>query len=125
MDLIRFDQDDIENVLAKMSDTEIDDLAFGAIELNPSGEIVRYNAAESSITGRDQTAVIGQNFFDTVAPCTKTPEFYGRFEGIKAGKETNVMFTYTFDYQMAPTKVNVHMKKSLANENIWIFVKRV
>lgn len=125
MSIVQFDQDNIENALAKMSDTEIDDLAFGAIELDKTGKILRYNATEGAITGRDKDAVIGQNFFESVAPCTKTKDFFGRFEAIRDGKEESVIFYYTFDYQMSPTKVNVHMKKALVGDNIWIFVKRM
>jgi len=30
-----------------------------------------------------------------------------------------------FDYNMAPTKVKVHMKKALVGDTFWVFVKRV
>lgn len=125
MDLIKFGQDDIENAISKLGSGEVDNLAFGAIELDDSGKILQYNAAEGAITGRDPKAVIGKNFFTHVAPCTKTPEFFGRFEeGVKS-KNLNVMFEYTFDYNMKPTKVRVHMKRALSGASNWIFVKRV
>ena len=124
MDIVRFDQDNIENALANMSDAEIDSLAFGAVQLNPAGTVVQYNAAESDITGRDKDDVIGKNFFSDVAPCTKTPEFHGEFQKIASGDKDSVMFAYTFDYNMAPTKVNVHIKRALTGDNIWVFVKR-
>lgn len=124
--VITFGQNDIENELAKLTDKEIDELAFGAIEVDSSGKILRFNATEGKITGRKPEEVIGKNFFDDVAPCAKTPEFYGKFlEGVK-NKNLNVMFEYLFDYKMAPTKVKVHMKKSItSNDSYWIFVKRL
>lgn len=125
MDIVRFDQDNIENALANMSDTEIDNLAFGAVQLDTAGKIIQYNAAESDITGRNKDDVIGKDFFTDVAPCTKTPEFYGEFQNIVKGDKDSVLFTYTFDYEMAPTKVNVHLKKALTGDSIWVFVKRV
>ena len=47
---IEFGQDHIENVLARLSDAQIDSLPFGAIELDGDGKILRYNATESGIT---------------------------------------------------------------------------
>lgn len=125
MDIIRFGQDDIENTLSDMDDRQLDDLAFGAIQLDAKGTILQYNAAEADITGRDPEKVKGQNFFTDVAPCTNTDEFYGKFkEGVDSGA-LNSIFEYTFDYKMQPTKVKVHMKKAVTDNSYWVFVKRV
>jgi len=122
---VKFGADDIENTLSKLSEGDIDSLAFGAVEIDADGKIIQYNAAEGDITGRDPKAVIGKNFFNEVAPCTKSPEFYGRFkEGVSSG-QLNVMFEYTFDYNMQPTKVKVHMKKAVSGDTFWLFIKRV
>lgn len=123
--VIRFDRSDIDNVLNNMSDSEIDSLTFGAIELDAYGTILRYNAAESQITGRDPQAVIGKNFFKDVAPCTNKPGFRGEFDkGVRAG-HLETMFEYVFDYRMNPTKVKVLMRKALVGDTYWVFVKRV
>ncbi|AMD00564.1 MULTISPECIES: photoactive yellow protein [Halomonas] len=125
LDKVTFGSDDIENSLAKMDDKKLDSLAFGAIQLDASGKIMQYNAAEGSITGRDPKSVIGKNFFTDVAPCTQSKEFQGRFkEGVK-NNDLNTMFEYIFDYKMKPTKVKVHMKKALTGDSYWIFVKRL
>ncbi|QIT56533.1 photoactive yellow protein [Aquisalimonas sp. 2447] len=125
MEVVQFGNDNIENTLANMKDGDLDQLAFGAIQLDGSGKILQYNAAEGDITGRNPNSVIGKNFFTDVAPCTDSKEFRGRFEeGVKSG-EMNTMFEYVFDYQMKPTKVKVHMKKALVGNSFWIFVKRV
>lgn len=125
MDIVSFGSENIENALARMSDQDIDKLAFGAIKLDRNGTILQYNAAEGAITGRDPKAVVGKNFFTEVAPCTDTPEFAGRFrEGVAKGN-LNVMLEYTFDYQMTTTKVKVHMKKELTEDAYWVFVKRI
>jgi photoactive yellow protein len=125
MDIVRFGQNDIDNALQKMSDDDLDDLAFGAIKLDGRGKILQYNAAEGAITGRDPQEVVGKNFFTEVAPCTNQPDFYGRFrKGVESG-ELNDLFEYTFDYKMVPTKVKVHMKKAITDDNYWVFVKRL
>lgn len=108
-----------------MSEEELDNLAFGAIQLDRDGRILTYNAAESEITGRDPESVKGRNFFTEVAPCTDTEEFRGKFQAGVAEGRLNSLFEYVFDYHMSPTKVQVHMKQSLQGDTWWVFVKRI
>jgi photoactive yellow protein len=125
LNVIEFGKSDIDNVVARMSGKDIDGLAFGAIQLDGKGVILQYNSAEGAITGRHPKDVIGRNFFTDVAPCTNKPEFKGEFDrGVKADN-LNTMFEYTFDYNMKPTKVKVHMKKALVGDTYWVFVKRL
>jgi photoactive yellow protein len=125
MKRVRFEPDDLRNTMANISDEEVNELVYGAVELDPQGTILRYNQAESELTGRKAEEVIGRNFFDDVAPCTRSEEFSGRFfEGVKTGK-LNAAFTYLFDHQMTPTKVRIIMIKSVASETYWLLIKRV
>jgi photoactive yellow protein len=125
LQLVGFGKSDIENVLNKLNSAEIDELAFGAIQLDATGKILQYNSTEGAITGRDPKAVIGKNFFTEVAPCTNTAIFKGAFDkGVKEGS-LSALFEYTFDYNMKPTKVKVHMKKALVGDTYWVFVKRI
>ena len=125
MELVGFNRTDIDNVLNRMAEKDIDKLAFGAIELDRNGTVLRYNAAEGAITGRNPAQVIGKNFFRDVAPCTSKPAFKGVFDAGVRGDNLNTLFEYVFDYEMKPTKVKVHMKKALSGGNFWIFVKRI
>ncbi|RTE86606.1 MULTISPECIES: photoactive yellow protein [Gammaproteobacteria] len=125
MEVIQFGSDDVENKLSSMSKDQFDDVAFGAIQLDAQGNILKYNAAEGDITGRNPEEVVGKNFFTQVAPCTNSPEFKGKFdEGVK-NDDLNTMFEYTFDYEMKPTQVKVHMKKAMVGDSYWVFVKRL
>ena len=119
-----FGKTDVENVLSKMNDAQLNKLAFGAIELDAAGKILKYNAVEGAITGRDPKAVIGKNFFTEVAPCTNRPEFKGVFDAGVRAKNLNTMFEYVFDHQMKPTKVKIHMKQAILGQTYWVFVKR-
>lgn len=123
---VKFGQDDIDNALSRLDESQIENLAFGMVTLDRQGTILQYNAAEGAITGRDPKDALGKNFFTDVAPCTKTDEFYGRFQqGVKSGT-LNVMFEYTFDYNMAPTRVRVHMKNAPGTaDKFWVLVKRL
>lgn len=125
LSVIAFGKNDIDNVLSQLSNVEIDRLAFGAVQLDASGKILKFNATEASITGRNAASVIGRNFFTEVAPCTNAPNFKGVFDaGVKSG-DLNTLFEYVFDYNMAPTKVKIHMKKAISGDTFWIFVKRL
>lgn len=125
LELVTFAKDDVENVLAKMTDAQLNQLAFGAVQVDASGKILKYNATEAGITGRNAKDVVGKNFFKEVAPCTNRREFKGVFdEGVK-NDDLNTLFEYVFDYNMQPTKVKVHMKRALSGGTYWIFVKRI
>jgi photoactive yellow protein len=125
LEQLKFDKSDIENVIGRMSEKQIDDLAFGAIQLDAEGTIMTFNLAEGKMTGRDPRSVVGKNFFRDVAPCTSTPAFEGVFrEGVKHDN-LNTIFEYTFDYEMTPTRVKVHMKRAINGASYWVFVKRL
>lgn len=125
LEIVTFGKTDIENVLGKMNDAQLNALTFGAIEVDATGKILKYNATEGAITGRDPKAAVGKNFFRDVAPCTNRPQFKGVFDqGVKSD-DLNTVFEYVFDHQMKPTKVKIHMKKAILGGSYWIFVKRV
>ena len=125
MQYVDFASDDIENAMAKLTPAEIDQLAFGAIQLRGDGTVLHFNAAEGEITGRDPAKMIGRNFFTDIAPCTNTPVFRAVFDqGVKTGL-LNARLDYLFDHQMAPQRVKVHMKKAMVGNTYWIFVKRL
>ncbi len=125
MNTVGFGKSDVENVLSKMNDAQLNNLAFGAIELDATGKILKYNAVEGAITGRDPKAVIGKSFFTEVAPCTNRPEFKGVFDAGVRANNLNTLFEYVFDHQMKPTKVKIHMKRAISGNTYWVFVKRV
>ena len=62
-----------------LPDADLDALPFGVICVDRTGRILRYNLAESRLARLDRRQVLGRNFFRTVAPCTQTPAFEGRF----------------------------------------------
>ena len=127
MEFLKYKDVDVSLMLESLSPTELDDLPYGVIKLDQQGMILQYNTTESFITGRVATLVIGKNFFTEVAPCTNTPEFYGRFvEGFEK-KFLNTVFNYLFDHNMKPVSVKVHMilAKYAKEYYMWIIVKRV
>lgn len=125
MRLVKFSANNVANELADINDKELDALAFGAVELDRDGRILRYNAAEADISGRDQARMVGLDFFADVAPCTRGDAFEGRFRaGVKAGK-LDVQFTYVLDHEMDPTEVRVRMHSVEGSDTYWLLIKRV
>lgn len=125
MRIVKFSADNVANELADITDEELDGLAFGAIELDRTGRILRYNAAEADISGRDQAGMVGRDFFADVAPCTRGEAFEGRFRaGVKAGK-MDVQFTYVLDHEMDATEVRVRMYTVEGKDSYWVLIKRV
>lgn len=124
MEMIKFGADHVDNLVAQ-DPARLDRLPFGAILVDRTGRVMKYNAYESALASRPPGEVIGKNFFNDVAPCTKGHQFQGRFQQGVAQGSVNTMFEYAFDYKMQPAKVRVHMKSASLDEGIWIFIKRM
>ncbi|MEL7061888.1 MAG: PAS domain-containing protein [Acidobacteriota bacterium] len=108
----------------RLDEAQLDDLPFGAIQLDAEGRVVRYNATEASISGRTKAEVIGRDFFHEVAPCTNVQQFAGRFrEGVRA-EMLNEVFPYRFDFRMQPTEVWIRLYYSHDSRTAWVFVTR-
>ncbi len=124
MKFIKFDADDIDNVLAEFSAAELDEIPFGVMQVDRKGRILLYNNTEADITGVDRTAAIDRNFFTEIAPCTNQPGFKGRFdEGVRSGNMNIVM---EWRVSADDTRVvQVHMKAAKCGEKFWIFTKRL
>jgi photoactive yellow protein len=123
--IVKFGSNNIANDLASLSSADLDELAFGVVELDRRGIIVSYNAAEAQISGRAKNDMLGRDFFADVAPCTRGEAFEGRFRaGVAAGK-LDVQFTYVLDHEMAPTEVRVRMSRAEGRDTYWVLIKRV
>jgi photoactive yellow protein len=124
MDYMKFGSEDVGNLL-QQEPHRAEYLPFGAVLVDKSGNIIRYNQAESMLTGRNPGDVLGKNFFEDIAPCAKGQKFHGKFlEGARSG-QINTMFEYAFDYKMDPIKVRIPMQSEPSGEGIWIFIKRM
>ena len=122
---VAFGKTDVENVLLRMNHTQLNKLAFGAIELDASGKILKHNEVEDAITGRGPKAVIGKSLFTEVAPRTNRPAFKGVFYAGVRAKHFDTKLEYVLDHQMKPTKVKIRMKRAISGDTYWLFGKRV
>ncbi|MBC7608890.1 MAG: hypothetical protein H7228_04820 [Polaromonas sp.] len=127
MEKIDFEGVNLAELLLRIPDSIRNELPFGLVKLDLKGKILEYNMVEGELTGVDPAWALGKNFFDEVAPCTKTEAFYGRFvEGVKRGF-LDVIFDFTFVDQYVSAKVKVHMfsmPDSRGNKTVMLLVKR-
>jgi photoactive yellow protein len=105
----------------QLSTAELDALPYGMFQRDPRGVVLRYSQAESQLSGRAASDVVGRRFFDEVAPCTHVREFYGRFaEGVAAG-QLDTVFNFRFAFT-PPRDVRVHMFYSRVTRSVWVKV---
>jgi photoactive yellow protein len=107
----------------EMGEKELDNLPFGAIQLDPQGKVLKYNDFESRLAGVKKENAIGKNFFTEVAPCTNVQEFYGRFRVGVDKKSLHEKFRYHFSFKRNPVDVTVTLFYSGITNSIWVFVR--
>ena len=108
-----------------MREEELDNLPFGAIQLDTDGKILKYNSYESRLAGVKKENAIGKNFFTDVAPCTNVQGFYGRFKDGVEKKTLHEKFRYHFAFKNNPVDVTVTLFYSDITKSIWVFVRPV
>lgn len=123
MDVIPFGSQDIDNILQR-EPQRVEKLPFGAVMLDRAGKVVKYNAAEGMIAGRNAADVIGKDFFNQIAPCAKGKRFHGEFLKFHKTGKVNTLFDYEFEYKMKPVRVRIHLKAAPDGQTCWMFVKR-
>jgi photoactive yellow protein len=62
-------QESIYQKVDSMSETELDSLPRGVIQLNAQGTVLQYNAYEEKLTGLTKANVVGKNFLEQVVTC--------------------------------------------------------
>lgn len=126
MEFLSYEDIELVEVLTRIPRKGRDRMQFGIIELDLRGTIMAYNMGEAKVSGRNAIDMIGKNFFSDIAPCTKTPEFYGRFKaGVEKGN-FSARFDYLFNHEMNPVAVRVSMMMStIDNENRVLLLIRV
>lgn len=123
MEIIPFGSQDIDNILQR-EPNRAERLPFGAVLLDRTGKILKYNQAEGLIAGRNPDDVIGKDFFNDIAPCAKGKRFHGEFLKFFKTGQVNSLFDYEFDYKMKPVKVRIHIKAAPDGQTCWMFIKR-
>lgn len=111
------------NKIDYMDESELDGLPHGAIQLDETGTILKYNLYESNMANVPKSIAIGRNFFKEIAPCTDVQEFYGKFKEGVAAKNLYAKFRYHFAFKKNPRDVVVTLFYSDITHSVWVFVR--
>lgn len=108
------------------TDAELDALPFGVIALDRDGFVLRYNLYESRLARLDRNQVVGRNFFDEIAPCTRNEAFQGRFRALVAdgAQASPVRFDFKFDFKFGAQDVLVELVPAAQGERVYMLVNR-
>jgi photoactive yellow protein len=113
----------ILDTIDTLENSQLDALPFGAIQLDPDGVVLAYNRTEERISGRAAAEVIGKNFFQEIAPCTRVRRFFGAFQSGVDRRDLNEVFDFTFRFPSGAREVRIRMIYSAAPKPaVWIFV---
>lgn len=103
-----------------LSATALDAVPFGLIQLDASGRILAYNAAESRLASLPQAEALGKGFFTEVAPCCKVPAFFGRFTDGVIRESLDATFRFHFAFRQHPRDVLVRMRYAKRSRTVWM-----
>ncbi|HYC03518.1 MAG TPA: ATP-binding protein [Azospirillaceae bacterium] len=115
----------VGEVVDTLDQEALDALPIGTVLLDSRGTVLRYNAAEERLAERPAELVLGRNFFREVAPCTFTPDFFGRFEAMlrDGAHPAGAVFSYVFPFPGRPTKVLVELRAGADPGTVWVLVR--
>jgi photoactive yellow protein len=118
--LLSFDAPQMGAQLSCMSDSELDALPFGVIEMNHQFKVLRYNSIESRHSRLPPDRVIGQNLFRDVAPWANNQRIARRYR-LDSVDET---MQYTVSLNMQQEAVTLRMLKPGYSERMYLLVNR-
>lgn len=106
-----------------ITESELDSLPHGVIQLDAEGNVLRYNAFEVGLSGLAKKKALGKNFFKQVAPFTDRRDFCGRVrDGIAAGA-LHCTFRFYFAFEPNPRDAAVTLFFNHRDQTTWILVQ--
>ena len=102
---------------------QFDLLPFGAILLDPRGNVLQYNRTEADLSQREPEEVVGRNFFEEIAPCTNVRDFRGRFVEAVWKRELDATFDFTFRFAHGWRQVRIRLVTLADTRNVLVTVE--
>lgn len=121
MEIYRFGTGDAVNILQKEPD-RLDRLPYGAIQLDRAGVVLKFNRAEEMSTGLLRDEVVGRNFFQDVAPCSRSQPVFKHFQRFLAGDRVDAVMRYAIALPDRSFDVKAHLRSQ--GDVCWLFMKR-
>lgn len=90
-------------------DSLIDQLPVGVIVLDEDARIRSFNRYEERLSGKRREEVLGRDFFDDVAPCTRQIDLESRLrDGLqRRALDLDVEFAFPYPYNRVPRDVRI------------------
>jgi photoactive yellow protein len=109
----------------KVGADELDELPYGMIILDRDGRVLFYNETEARQAGFRPEDVVGQNFFEDVAPCTRVKEFKGRFQRFVDGEMGRVtFFDFAFHFEQGTQDVTIGLSQGRKKGQVNVMLMR-
>jgi len=119
---IDFDAPDLARRIEQLSQSELDQLPFGVILLDPKGTVLFYSQTEARQSGYGKLP-LGQNLFD-LSRCLGGDDFRGRIT--RAQEEAgpvDLEFGWSGDFADPKRDLRIRVQ-SAARGGVWIMVER-
>jgi photoactive yellow protein len=123
MSEIDLNRPDLAKAVEKLSQSELDQLPFGAIKLDADGVTKVFNKTEARMSGFKSRPALGLDFFLNVAPCMGKPEFRGRIEQARRDGHVDIEMGWLGDFDDRDREMQVRIQSS-SDHGIWIFIHR-
>ncbi len=98
---------------------------IGAIQLDETGKVLKYNRYDSELTQLDTKDVIGKNLFRDLAEYAGMHEFFERFCEAVAAKKLCETFEFDLASEAQPRHALVTMLYSEKTDSVWVFLRPV
>lgn len=113
---------DIAATATELPDHLLNQLPAGAVLLSKTGEVLMFNAAESSPNDRRESPAIGSGFFDQTPFCPFSEHFHTRFREVSERTTPSEIFSHAFRLQRQ-WNVLIEMRPGTASGDVWLFIR--
>lgn len=120
---INFDDDDLPIRLGELPEDARNELPFGLVGLDADGRVDFYSTVERRQSGWGDRAILGLDFFGTVAPCMDNEQIRGRIERAHRDGTLDVEIGHTGDHSDRTRVFRVRMM-SRPDGGFWLAHQR-
>lgn len=118
-----FDAPKLAEAVEVLTATELDELPYGVIGLDPDGVVRVYNRAEAEQSGYGRRPSHGRLFFTDVVPCMNNGYFKGLIDRARRAGTLDIAFTFAGDFDDRERELAVRVQ-SARDGGTWIFIQR-
>lgn len=118
---VDFEAPDLAARVERLSQSQIDQLPFGAVLLDSEGVVLFYSAAERRLSGFPGEAV-GKNFFE-IARCFGKMDLHEQIMRALEEGRVDLEFALAGDYDDATREVRARVQ-SARQGGVWLFMQR-